>query len=124
MISVEKLTNNFFSINFEDKKISILPEGCGKCFSCEPKYYIGYNLSDLDGKIFIEFGENHKLEDETFENFEDSDDNKNIQYNYYYIEYKDTISNEETKCFFFAIFTSYYDDSPMHYFNGKLEFYH
>jgi hypothetical protein len=92
--------------------------GCGSCMSIKIENYLNYDLDDLKEQIFIEFGDCEKPEDVTFENEDfDDEDSENTIYRYYYIEYKYPYSEEHFH-YCFCLVCEYYEDWPMHSFEG------
>jgi hypothetical protein len=77
--SINEENNILFTIKFNDNEICNICADNTKLLTSE-----NYRLNDLNGKIFIEFGECKKPEDVNFHN----DNLKNISYHYFYIEYK------------------------------------
>lgn len=75
---LDEKNDTLFTIIFDNNEIFICADNT-KLLTSE-----NYSLNDLDGKIFIEFGECEKPEDVNFHN----DNLENISYHYFYIEYK------------------------------------
>jgi len=108
---------HLFKIILGEEIFTIDARGCGCCMSIKIENYLNYDLDDLKEQIFIEFGDCEKPEDVTFENQDFDEDSENTIYRYYYIEYKYPDSEEHFH-YCFCLVCEYYEDWPIHSFEG------
>lgn len=107
----------FIKIILGEEIFKVNANGCGCCMGINIEKYINYDLNDLKGNIFIEFGKCEKPENVTFEDEDFDDNSENTSCQYYYIEYKYPDSNEHFHyCFCLAV--EYFEDWPVHGFEG------
>jgi hypothetical protein len=110
--------DHLIKIILGEEIFTIDASGCRCCFTAKIENYLNYDLDDLKEQIFIEFGDCEKPENVIFKNkdFED-EDSENIIYRYYYIEYKYPDSEEHFH-YCFCLVCEYYEDWPVHGFEG------
>jgi hypothetical protein len=117
-ISFDKEEDSLIKIKLDEEIFIINALGCGCCFTAKIENYRNYDLNDLKGQIFIEFGECEKPENVIFKNEDfDDEDSKNASYHYYYIEYKYPDSKEHFH-YCFCLACESVEESPMHWFEG------
>jgi len=105
-----KESNGSIKINFPDKEVTIssndIPLYDTSNTSSKLVCYIGYGIDILNNTIFVEIGENQKIDDETRTDFLEDNQHDYVHRNDFYIECKRSIDDEETITVFFCKITS------------------